>query len=128
MPSFGSHYIATIFYNSMTTEKSSAPRSQSNCLILNTSRFTGGPTYPGQVPANHSLRDEVRHLVRYHGQNLLYLDHDGWICSIDFEATATISRHFFLRNDWLVTNTGLIIDVNLNGDIVFAKKDEIAVF
>jgi hypothetical protein len=56
----------------------------------------------------------------------VYLTHDGWIWSTDLHTAAAI-RHFFLPADWLCANGELIIEVTANGDLIFAKKDELAV-
>ena len=60
---------------------------------------------------------------------LLFLDREGWICSVDIDDTTPeyYKRHFFLPDDWLSTNDKLIFGFTVKQDIVFCKIDEIAI-
>jgi hypothetical protein len=63
---------------------------------------------------------------------VVFLDDDGWVCSIDVgvvggpELTA-YKRHFFLPYDWLSTNDELLFACTEKGDVIFAKDDELAI-
>ena len=69
-------------------------------------------------------------VVGTRGKSILFLDHDGWICSVEMTENlipAHYKRHFFLPFDWLSTNTRLLLDVTAKGDTIFARRDELAV-
>ena len=60
---------------------------------------------------------------------MLFLDHSGWICSVEMSPEVPIQyrRHFFLPWDWLSANHHLLFEVTVSGDVIFAKDDELAV-
>lgn len=60
---------------------------------------------------------------------ILFLDQDGWVCSIFLEDTVpeTYSRYFFLPVDWLSTDNALLITMDKRNQILLAKGDELAV-
>jgi hypothetical protein len=57
----------------------------------------------------------------------VFLHSDNWICSTDPQNPNNVIRHFFLPADWLTSNIDLMIEMTLNGDILFVKRDEVAV-
>lgn len=75
------------------------------------------------------LADEVQALIGAHGQKLLFLHSNGWVCSTDLEISSIEghTRHFFIPTDWLSAGVNLMIDVTCNRDIVFAKRHEVAI-
>jgi hypothetical protein len=83
-------------------------------------------TFAVQTPPYSILDVQVRHIIGYCGQRLVYLNQDGWICSVDLHIKVT-TRHFFLPTDWFSTNRELIIELTAKGDVLFAKRDELAV-
>lgn len=75
------------------------------------------------------LVDQVRFLIGACGQRIVFLDSNGWVCSMDL-GTHNLdrhTRHFFIPFDWLSAGADLIIDVTCDGDIIFVKQHEIAV-
>ncbi|KAL8907430.1 MAG: hypothetical protein Q9207_001400 [Kuettlingeria erythrocarpa] len=69
-------------------------------------------------------------VVGSRGNNILFLDHDGWMCSVEMtenSVPAHYKRHFFLPFDWLSTNSRLLLNVTPAGDTIFARRDELAV-
>lgn len=60
---------------------------------------------------------------------VLFLDQDGWICSIFLEdsAPALYYRHFFLPFDWLSTDNTLLVAFTARTEILFGKGNELAV-
>ncbi|KAL8944383.1 MAG: hypothetical protein Q9211_000617 [Gyalolechia sp. 1 TL-2023] len=69
-------------------------------------------------------------VVGTRGKSILFLDHDGWMCSAEMTESsipAHYKRHFFLPYDWLSTNTRLLLDVTAKGDTIFARRDDLAV-
>jgi len=110
MPCFGKNYFATLF-SDVTTQHCSL-----RGFLWNTSNFPEDSTSTFRTQPCCILDEGVRHLIGYYGRNLVYLTHDGWVCSIDLHGAATI-RHFFLPADWLCANGELIIEVAANGDL-----------
>lgn len=99
---------------------------RSKLLLFDSSDFTPLSASATPVPKYSYLTDQVECVIGTHGARLLFLNSAGWICSTD-QDTLMIQRHFFLPADWLSTNTELIIRVARSGDIVFVKRDEVAV-
>ena len=61
---------------------------------------------------------------------IIFLDHDGWVSSLEMEQGNHLlgyQRHFFLPFDWLSTNSHLLLKINSMGDVLFARRDELAV-
>ena len=51
-----------------------------------------------------------------------------WVCSLDLEAfNGQNYQHCFIPDEWVSTNSNLTLKVNRRGDLVFVKKNEIAV-
>ncbi|KAK4444616.1 hypothetical protein QBC34DRAFT_182549 [Podospora aff. communis PSN243] len=63
------------------------------------------------------------------GTRVLFLDQDGWICSMVLAPATpeTYSRHFFLPFDWLSTDDTLLVAFTARNEILFTKEDELAV-
>ncbi|KAL3419495.1 hypothetical protein PVAG01_09717 [Phlyctema vagabunda] len=104
----------------------SKPQSVSKLLIWDATDFAESSTTATPVSTYIHVSDRVKYLVGNYGKRLIFLDKDGWICSIRPHSTS-FSRHFFFPADWLAMNVELMISVTSNGDIVFVKRDEIAV-
>ncbi|KAA6412809.1 MAG: hypothetical protein FRX48_03801 [Lasallia pustulata] len=119
-PCFKGTLIATTFSESLETH------ARSNLLLWSTSDFSERSQTAVPVPNFKYLADQVEVLIGAYGQRLVFLHSSGWVCSTDSE-TFSIVRHFFLPADWLSTNNALMIEVTRNGDIIFVKRDEIAV-
>lgn len=119
-PCFNDTIIATKFAGS------SGRRSESRLLFWSCSEITDESKTVASVPEYQYLADQVEFLIGYFGQRLVFLQSSGWVCSTDSE-TFNVKHHFFIPADWLSTNTDLMIEVSQNGDIVFVKRDEVAV-
>ena len=63
------------------------------------------------------------------GQRLVFLRSDGLVSSAHPRSANTdqYDRHFFLPADWLSTSINLMIEVTHDGDVIFVKRDEVAV-
>ena len=119
-PCFNGTIIATAFSESLGTH------ARSKLLLWSTSDFSEYSEAAVPVPKFQYLADQVESLIGAYGQRLVFLHSSGWVCSTDAE-TFNIARHFFIPADWLSTNNNLMIEVTRNGDIIFVKRDEIAV-
>jgi WD40 repeat protein len=118
---FNGKGIATTF------RESGRSHSKSRLLLWNTSDFAIGSKRAAAITSYHNLAEQVDFLIGPSGQKLLFLHSNSWICSIDQQNGADISRHFFLPADWLSTNIELMIKVTSRGDIIFVKRAEVAV-
>ncbi|KAI4143733.1 MAG: hypothetical protein LQ341_002834 [Variospora aurantia] len=65
------------------------------------------------------------------GDALIFLDHDDWICSIivrdPLSKDTKITRHFFLPQDWLNTDSLKLATVSNDGRFFCPKNGEVAV-
>lgn len=122
-PCFNNTTIATTFGEDLR------PQSKSKLLLWNAIDFGVHSKIAAPIPKYHSLADQVKTLIGDDGQRLVFLRSDSWISSADPENASAdhYDRHFFLPADWLSTNIKLIIKVTCNGDIIFVKRDEVAV-
>ena len=68
-------------------------------------------------------------MIGSYGQRLVFLHSSGWVCSADVDTLDVNSyvRHFFIPTDWLTTSDDLMIEVTQRGDVIFVKRDEVAV-
>ncbi|KAL8790816.1 MAG: hypothetical protein Q9213_000440 [Squamulea squamosa] len=122
-PCFNGSIVATAFKESL------GARAKSKLLLWNSSDFNVQARSAVPVPKYHYLADQVQVLIGSDGQKLVFLHGSGWVCSVDTQATGLehFVRHFFFPADWLSTDAPLIIKITRRSDILFAKKDEIAV-
>ncbi|KAL8670996.1 MAG: hypothetical protein Q9168_004488 [Polycauliona sp. 1 TL-2023] len=122
-PCFNGSLIATAF------TESPGPRAKSKLLLWNSSDFNIQARSCVPVPKYHYLSDQVQVLIGSDGQKLVFLHASRWVCSVDAQATGTehFVRHFFFPADWLSTDAPLIIRITKRSDVIFAKRDEIAV-
>lgn len=122
-PCFNRSIIATTFKESLGV------RAKSKLLLWNSADFNVQATRSVPVPRYHYLSNEVQVLIGSDGQRLVFLHGSGWVCSVDTQATGLehFIRHFFFPADWLSTDSPLIIKVTRRSDVIFVKRDEIAV-
>lgn len=122
-PCFNGSIIATTFTESL------GARAKSKLLLWHSSDFNVQATNAVPIPRYHYLADQVQVLIGSDRQKLVFLHGSGWVCSVDTQATSLehFIRHFFFPADWLSTDTPLIIEITRRSDIVFVKRDEIAV-
>ena len=123
MPCFNNAVISTAFC------EESRPRSKSKLILWHAQDFGLDSKTAAPIPKYHSLADHVKMLIGDDGRRLVFLRSDSWICSTDPESAESdhYHRHFFLPSDWLSTSIKLMIRVTRNGDIIFVKRDEVAV-
>lgn len=119
-PCFNDTIIATTFANS------GGRNAKSKLLLWSSSDLTETAETAAPVPKYQYLADQVEYLIGAYGQRLVFLHSSGWVCSTDSK-TFEVIRHFFIPADWLSTNINLMIEVTRNGDIIFVKRDEVAV-
>ena len=119
-PCFDGAIIATEFARSVGVD------AKSKLALWNTSDFNTKSETAAPVPKYQYLADQVDFLIGNYGRRLVFLHSSGWICSTDPQ-TFRITRHFFIPSDWLSTNGTAMIEVTQFGDIIYVKRDEVAV-
>lgn len=120
---FNATVIATAFGQSLRS------RFESMLLLWNASDFSVGSESAAPVPKYRSLAEKIRMIIGSHGRKLVFLHDSNWICSADLESSSVdeYQHHFFLPADWLSTNNELLIEVTHKVDIIFVKRDEVAI-
>lgn len=82
------------------------------------------------VAAYSALAGRIKTIVGVYRSSVLFLDLDGWLCSVNMDSCvpeARYSRHFFIPFSW--HNVGdLLFSVTAAGSVALAHKDEIVVF
>jgi WD40 repeat protein len=121
IPCFHCCGIATAF------GESSNRHCKSKLLVWNASDFTPVSTSAKTIEKYHHLTDDIDFLIHADDQKLVFLHSDNWICSTDPEKPSNVIRHFFLPADWLTSNVDLMIEMTPAENILFAKRDEVAV-
>ncbi|KAL3427212.1 hypothetical protein PVAG01_00721 [Phlyctema vagabunda] len=78
-----------------------------------------------------SIGSNIKAIIGSYKSSVVFLNLDGWICSVDIEGTTrkkTYIKHFLIPYGWHSTGTDLIFRCTVQGHIVLARNDEIAVF
>jgi hypothetical protein len=85
------------------------------------------------------LPSDVVHLIGVFGTRMVFYTADHWIASYELMppgsptgavvAEGSFVRHFFLPNHWVgsVDRGGMLFGVGSDGEIIFARRDELAV-
>jgi WD40 repeat protein len=76
------------------------------------------------------LAAEIKAIVGIYKTLLLFLDHNGWVCSVDIESARTeksYTKHFFIPYAWH-SGGDLVFRCTAKGAVVLVRRDEIAVF
>ena len=123
VPCFDGTVIAATFGESTVSQ------SKSKLILWNASDFAPEAKAAAPIPDYQPLADHVEHIVGVYSHRLVFLHQDGWVCSADSQRfdVECFDRHFFLPADWLSTTGGLMLEILRNGNIVFVKRDELAV-
>ncbi|GAW22654.1 hypothetical protein ANO14919_121960 [Xylariales sp. No.14919] len=112
---------------------------------------TGQPGKIHPVLDFGQLGVKVETVVGVANERAVFLDPDNWICSADIivpwsipgtttiaatatatatatpPVTSTAVRHFFMPDDWVSLVNTVLVDVQQSGEIVFAKRADLAV-
>lgn len=73
----------------------------------------------------------IKAVIGTHRSLLVYLDHNGWVCSInidDITVEKFYTRHFFIPPQWHSTLGKMSMLVTKKGTVAMAIKHELAVF
>jgi len=122
VPCLNGEVIATAF------GESPKRHCKSKLLLWKTTDFNPNSEKAAVMPNYRNLAEEIDFLIGTYQQRLVFLHSDHWICSKDPEIPDETVRHFFLPADWLTVNNDLMIEIaQPNGEILFVKRDEVAV-
>ena len=83
--------------------------------------------------AHLELCDCVKHFLGLSGSRLLFIDKASWLSSTDLKAEMTngsrekYTRHFFVPNEFVANETGVLPIVTRDKDVVFAVEGELAI-
>lgn len=123
-PCMQGRYLAATFCESLVSHYE--PK---KLLLWSVTDLSVQSTSSKLLSTNRVLADQVKFLIGSCGQRLVFLDSNGWVCSmvLSIRNVERHTRHFFIPFDWLSAGTDLMIDVTCDGDIIFVKKHEIAV-
>ncbi|KAI9705292.1 MAG: hypothetical protein M1820_005291 [Bogoriella megaspora] len=123
MPCFEGSMLSTTF------SESRRPNPETTLLLWNASDFDLRSKSSAPIPKYHSLANHVKNIVGEYGQRLVFLHSNGWICSVGLQSSSVgnFDRHFFLPADWLSSSSDLLFGLLPRGDIIFVKRDEVAV-
>lgn len=70
----------------------------------------------------------VKYFLGTHKNNVVFLDHDSWLCTWNPRDTAErIARHLFVPRDWVNTGVAFMAAVNENGTVFWPRFGEVAV-
>lgn len=71
---------------------------------------------------------KVEHIIGIQGNKLYFLDQDFWLCSLALGVQgAKCAHHMFIPDEWLKANDRPLLLLTTMGELVIAKRDEIAV-
>ncbi|RDW56905.1 hypothetical protein BP5796_12972 [Coleophoma crateriformis] len=106
---FDGQIMATMFSETITS------RSRSKLFLWHTSDFEHSNYTTTSISQYQPLADEIKFIIGTHGHLLVFLHHDGWVCSADLQnfSIEFFDRHFPLPADWLTATgaTGLMLGI-----------------
>lgn len=79
--------------------------------------------------AFNSFARNILHVIGAYRRKVVFLDRNFWVCTIDVETSPgePYIRHFFIPSDWYSQQKQLIFQVSVQGDVLFARGEEVAV-
>ncbi|KAL8832477.1 MAG: hypothetical protein Q9191_000247 [Dirinaria sp. TL-2023a] len=89
---------------------------------------------PRKVTANaiyDQLAKDIKFVVGAYEDSLIFLTHQGWICSLrltNSREDSHYTRHFFIPFRYHNNASSLIMDVSSKGSIIVAHRTEVAIF
>jgi WD40 repeat protein len=95
-PCFDGSILATTF------AESTSACSKSKLLLFNTPELIPQSKSATPLPRYQARADQVESLLGPHGQRLVFLYSNGWVCSAGIETFSIegYARHFFIPADW----------------------------
>ena len=108
-----------------------AHRGLPHLFLWHTSSLSLGVENAKLLADYSALAVKIKAIIGIHKSSFLFLDHDGWVCSIRLDNTGAENgyiRHFFVPYGWHSGGAEVIMRCTVGGYVVLAKRDEIAVF
>jgi hypothetical protein len=138
--------VFTGMENKLIVESSTVTAKQSRrVVILDLISSASKPTNSTST-IQMLLPSEVRCIIGIYLTRMLFLDKAAWICSIDLSEKTTparrgaraaakaatgldkqITRHFFIPDDWLSTNSEIMFQALPNSNFLFVNGHEMAI-
>ncbi|MCJ1355983.1 MAG: hypothetical protein MMC33_005977 [Icmadophila ericetorum] len=118
-------YICMIFNDPRATDMAPALR------IFPVQSFTPDATHIECTENYDELAISMKVVLGMFKSLLVFLNHSGWICSINTEDTRrdrSYNKHFFIPLQWHNTVETMSMLVTKQGSIALAVRDEIAIF
>ena len=84
-------------------------------------------------PAHFDLCKCVKYFLGLSGNLLMFIDNASWLSSVDLKANVTAdareeyTRHFFVPNEFVARETGILPILTSEKDVVFAVEGELAI-
>lgn len=95
--------------------------------ILSSASFTT-PVVLAPNPAHLGLGEHVKYFLDLSGGRLLFIDSTSWLSSVDLNtnisagAAGEYTRHFFVPNEFVARETGILPVLSLDKDVIFAAE------
>ena len=78
------------------------------------------------------LAENLKAVVGYYKSTLVFLSHEGWICSLNLDTLSKrqdcYSKHFFVPSRYHILDGSLGMLVTAKGSVIFPHGDELVVF
>ncbi|KAI0537078.1 hypothetical protein GGR58DRAFT_361265 [Xylaria digitata] len=133
---WGGSIFATL-YSELSHARSNVHLEFWDAASINLQQITGDNASISPYVSLEAISDRIGDLIGTMGmiigirsREIFFLDHDGWICSIDAATTEhvdTYNRHFFLPTDWLSTDDTLVFAMTTKNEIILARGEELAI-
>jgi hypothetical protein len=103
-------------------------RTTTNLLIFNAQHFD---VLEGTIYVDHSFNKvtkRVQLFIGVQGTKIFFIDLESWLSSLDTKKFSghDYTRHFFVPNDLLGGNAGMLVAATNGGEVVFCKDGELA--
>jgi WD40 repeat protein len=134
------HYFATYAKSTISKSRASLDDQRAAILLWDYQDLEGpGPAAPRCELRRPMLPSDIVHLIGVFGTRMVFYTADHWIASYELMppgsptgavvAEGSFVRHFFLPNHWVgsVDRGGMLFGVGSDGEIIFARRDELAV-
>lgn len=92
-------------------------------VFIPTPQSTSQPTHHAS-----SVAERVKYLLGTHKGNVVFLDHDSWLCTWSpQDGAARVARQFFVPRDWVNTGVACMAAVDARGTVFWPRFGEVAV-
>jgi WD40 repeat protein len=91
------------------------------------------PVVLASSPAHFGLCECVKYFIGLSSNRLLFVDSESWLSSVELNGETTTggtgeyTRHFFVPNEFVVREAGILPVLSPDKDVIFAVEGELAV-